>query len=101
MTDKPYVPMPRPPYSETPNCVPVRAWACAFKCGSAVKTKHSTMWAHQQRCCRNPARRACQTCVHKKRDENGGYCEKLNIGLSESLRYDCPAWELLKPKEAA
>jgi len=79
--------------------VPVKAWACAFKCGSAVKTKRSAMLAHSAQCFHNPARRACATCkhfvraVHNPDCDDPPYCAVNANDLYEKLFADCQAWE--------
>lgn len=81
--------------------VQVKAWACAFKCGYAVKTKRRAMLEHQERCFRNPARRACVTCKHFVRAVHNPDCDDppyCNVNAQDDLfsrlYADCTAWEI-------
>jgi len=77
--------------------VPIRAFACGFGCKRNVLTSRSAMAKHEDRCFRNPIRRACQTCANleiEPYDElgNGGtYClsEAADIRLDTGLKCDC------------
>lgn len=90
----------------------VTAYACIFKCGENVKTVRKRMEAHEAICFHNPARRACQTCLHFKTDSetiynpyHGGdpgstdyeskfhYCDaREDVDLVEKLVYNCSFW---------
>jgi len=89
-----------------------KAFACLWKCGGRVTTSRKRMEFHESRCFRNPARKACQTCVHHARYRetvynpyHGGnpgstdyevsipYCEAdETIDLKTGPRCDCPLW---------
>ena len=85
-----------------------KAWACQYGCGRNVLTSRKRMEAHEARCWRNPARRACVACKHFNQydDDNGmdgtPYLQTWHvreclandgIDISEKLRHDCPLWE--------
>jgi hypothetical protein len=95
------------------DAVPVKttAWACQFKCGYRVQTVRSRMVKHEERCCHNPANRACATCRYLERDvedcfynDMEGYSQSYPIAVTycaadeddpadlEEFRRDCPLW---------
>jgi len=81
--------------------IKVTAWACKWKCGSKVQTSRARMIFHENKCFRNPSRRACQTCKNL-RDyvENDDYISwrvlECHVDATIDLttkRCDCKKWE--------
>ena len=82
------------------------AWACQWGCRRNVLVSRKRMEAHEAKCWRNPARRACASCKHLNEydDDNGADWRELetwhvrecraddSIDLSEKLRHDCLLW---------
>ena len=82
--------------------IPRRAYACRWGCGRSMLASRARMAAHEDRCLRNPARRACVTCRHNgyelhdydppgdgSRVYRVWYCDR---GL-QVPRADCNSWE--------
>lgn len=82
--------------------ITVRRWRCE-SCRKSW-SKRSAAMKHAVECHRDPATRACTTCVHNHRDDEGGfYCAldllKLStfdgvwIEVNAPIRRHCEAWE--------
>jgi hypothetical protein len=63
-------------------------WGCEFGCHKKYVGK-SRMVAHEARCFRNPARRACPTCFY---DDQGYQCLALMDKEDGRHNVDCPKW---------
>lgn len=82
--------------------IKVVGWSCQFKCGERIKAKRKSMEAHEGRCFRNPARRACQTCLHdeapeteyRRTDEPQDICCETDDVMPA---FDCPKWRAKNP----
>ena len=71
---------------------PVKAWGCAFKCGR-IATKREAIARHEPTCMKNPERRACPTCIHDAKDEDGMDCEIGSRPADTKMTYNCQNWE--------
>lgn len=84
----------------------VTAYLCAYRCGGRACLKAKTVAAHEARCTKNPARRACKTCAHNTveradpPDYSKGYpgapgcfgCEIDALPSGVVMALDCAHW---------
>lgn len=74
---------------------PIEIKVTRYKCPHCKRghSKRRAAVEHIARCWRNPAVRACLSCVHFDRDEDGPYCDALNAAVElEAVVVDCPTW---------
>ncbi len=77
--------------------IKITAYACQHKCRRRVQTNANLMAAHERRCAMNPQRRACKTCEHNRRDEEGIWCAIGQLPESMKMVYDCQYWQAPNP----
>jgi len=81
----------------------VKAYSCSFGCGRRVQMNRKAVEKHEETCAKNPARRACKICKHKRygdlpADMPGAVvyepiCAVKALPYGHLLRFDCPQWE--------
>lgn len=85
---------------------PVRAYSCSWGCHRRVLTSKATMAKHELTCAKNPARRACKTCEHRRSaclssDRPGvvqveASCAVHALPYARYMAYNCEKWMLVK-----
>ena len=84
----------------------VSLWACAYGCGRRPVTKLKVIEKHEETCALNPTRRACKTCMHKRKfylpadipgaEQAEPYCALGVMPCGALMHFNCDSWE---PKE--
>lgn len=80
-----------------------KAWACQYACGRNVATSRKLIEKHEERCWKNPARRACASCSNFKKERDGDdyrswinyICladDNIDFDQGKKLRHDCALW---------
>lgn len=80
----------------------VKAYACGHGCGRRVQTDRKAVEKHEKTCAKNPERRACKTCKHKRtrflpsdvadRLESEPICAIQKMPYGVLMHYDCEHW---------
>lgn len=81
----------------------VTAYTCSFSCGRRAQTSRKAVEKHELTCAKNPARRACKICKHKRYGDlpadvpnavvTGPLCALKELPYGHLMRFDCPSWE--------
>lgn len=51
--------------------IKVTGYSCEFKCGRNIVKSKKTMIDHESRCFHNPEKKACITCAHFEKEQDG------------------------------
>ena len=79
----------------------IQTFACDWRCGR-VNVRRAKIVKHEATCARNPARRACKTCIHNMKDPEfvGCWLDTLapagapaRIPDGKAMAFNCQDWE--------
>lgn len=81
----------------------VKAFSCAYGCGRRVQTSRKAVEKHEETCAKNPARRSCKVCKHKRyrllpadapgATETEPMCAVGALPYGCLLNFNCLQWE--------
>ena len=66
----------------------VKAYSCSHGCARRILTSKKAMAAHENRCKKNDASRACASCLYDQNLE----CEINAKNHDQKIVFNCPQW---------
>ena len=74
--------------------IPIKAYACQFRCGIRSHEVKEAVEKHEKICYSNPERRACKSCKSREKDLDGLFCLKGILDNGDYAICDCEYYEV-------